>query len=96
MTDRFSLIANRFESEDFVDNGSHIITFSITEGSAHDFAIVGNEVSKVCVRSGLSCMYMGAERLRLNDFVQLSFHLYNDRDDYEKFRIAIDAYEQMG
>ncbi|RMG22612.1 MAG: aminotransferase class V-fold PLP-dependent enzyme, partial [Methanobacteriota archaeon] len=76
----------------FTEEKSPIQTFSFPKASAHDFALISDEIFGLKVRSGLLCSHIAMKKLGWNDAVQVSTHCYNTLEDIDFLQKAMDEF----
>ncbi|MCE7735596.1 MAG: aminotransferase class V-fold PLP-dependent enzyme [Candidatus Heimdallarchaeota archaeon] len=79
-------------NDDLGTQDGNIITLSMSKSPIHDTVLLLEEIGKVEVRSGRLCAHMGLEFLNLDDVIQISTHIYNDKSDVDRL---IDALQEV-
>lgn len=69
-----------------------ILTFNIKGADAHDCAAYLNKKFKIIVRSGDACAKLIPALLNCNDFIRVSFAIYNTLEDATKLAYALNEY----
>ncbi|MHA1917324.1 MAG: aminotransferase class V-fold PLP-dependent enzyme [Candidatus Ranarchaeia archaeon] len=60
-----------------------ILSFSIEGINSHDVAILLDETGSFLVRSGMMCSHLVFERIKCQNAIQISTHLYNTKEEVE-------------
>lgn len=68
-----------------------IIGFNIEELNAHDTAMFLDDAANIAVRSGQLCCHPMLTEFNLSGVVQASLHLYNNREDINRFLEVIET-----
>lgn len=65
-------------------HGWGIVSFRFEQLSSSDLSFALDE-EKIFVRSGDHCTYLSEDSESADDFIRVSMHLYNDKDDVDQF-----------
>lgn len=77
-----------------IEHHGGVISFNIKGVHAHDVAQILNE-DNICVRSGHHCAMPLHQRLGVPATARVSFYLYNDKNDVDKFIEGIEKVKRI-